>query len=179
MKAFAQTRTLILLSSDAPLFNRIKSAIHEFPHATIIERDRPDPGDWIDEPEPSQHYDNSSIRNTWKAIRTMLDESKIRVSPVELQSRVDQNRFEVAPGSSNGQSIPVLIAYTFFPKWVRADGKPLYAGTPFFTLGFFDGATQIYFQRTKYDRFAIWCSAVTLGSLLILGGGLLIKRRRL
>src|SRR5262249_33608959 len=77
LKTFAQTRTLILLSSDAPLFSRIKSTLHEFPHAKIIERDRQDPGDWIDEPEPAVHYNNTSIRKTWKAIRTALDENKI------------------------------------------------------------------------------------------------------
>src|SRR6185503_13104104 len=30
LKSFAQTRTLILLSSDSPLFNRIKSSVQEF-----------------------------------------------------------------------------------------------------------------------------------------------------
>ncbi len=44
LKNFAQNHTLILLSSDAPLFNRIKS---EIPRAVVIERPREDPGDWI------------------------------------------------------------------------------------------------------------------------------------
>lgn len=179
LKTFAQTRSLILLSSDAPLFSRIKSAVHEFPHATIIDRERQDPGDWIDEPEPSQHYNNSSIRNTWKAIRAALDANKITVSPVEIQGQVDKNKFEINTATASGPLVPVLIAYTFFPKWVRSDDKPLYPATPFFTVGFFDRATQINFQRTKYDRLAIWCSALTLGSLVILAGGYLVRRRRL
>src|SRR6185503_4679046 len=175
LKSFAQTRTLILLSSDSPLFNRIKSSVQEFPYARIIERDRENLGDWIDVPEPAEHYNGSSIRNTWSAIRTALDQNKIRVSPVEIQSRTDINRFEVSSNTANGQSTPVLIAYTFFPKWGRADGKPLYAATPFFTLGFFDEATQINFQRTKYDRLAIWCS---LGALVLLGILLAANLRR-
>lgn len=179
LKSFAQTRPLILLSSDAPLFARIQSAIQEFPHAKIIQRDRQEPGEWIDKPDPSEHYNNSPIRNTWKAVRAALDESKIRVAPVEIQSRMGKNRFEISPGTTSGQSIPVLIAYTFFPKWVRTDGKPLYAATPFFTLGFFDQATQISFQRSRYDRIALWCSAVVLGSLVILVGSCLVRRRRL
>ena len=166
LKSFSQNRSLILLASDSPLFARIKSAVREFPHATIIERDRENLGDWIDVPEPLEHYNGSSIRNTWSAIRTALDQNKIPVTPVEIESRTGINRFEVGPSSANGQSTPVLIAYTFFPKWGRADGKPLYAATPFFTLGFFDQPTQINFQRTKYDRIAIWCS---LGALVFLG----------
>jgi hypothetical protein len=140
LKSFAQNHTLILLSSDAPLFSRIKS---EIPRVVIIERTREDPGDWISAQEPSEHYNSSSIRNTWKAIRTALDRDKIAVA-------------------SSEQPSPLLIAQTFHPKWERSDQQPLYAATPFFTFGFFEHAPSINFQRTRYDRWALWCSALTL-----------------
>ena len=144
LKTFAQNHTLILLSSEAPLFNRIKS---EIPGAVVIERPRGDPGDWIVAQDPSEHYDGSSIRNTWKSIRSALDREKV-------------------PVASSEQGTPVLIAQTFHPKWVRSDNQPLYAATPFFTFGFFDQSPAINFQRTRYDRWAVWCS---VGALVFLG----------
>jgi hypothetical protein len=144
LKNFAQNHTLILLSSDAPFFTRIKS---EIPSAIVIERPREDPGDWITAIDPSEHYDGSSIRNTWKAIRSALDRGKV---------------------ASSGQPTPVLITQTFHPKWVRADNQPLYAATPFFTFGFFDQSPSLNFQRTRYDRWALWCSAAALVFLGVL-----------
>ncbi len=151
LKNFAQNHTLILLSSEAPFFNRIKS---EIPRAVVIERPREDPGDWISAPEPSEHYDGTSIRNTWKAIRSALDREKI---------------------ASSEQPAPVLIAQTFHPKWVRSDNQPLYAATPFFTFGFFDQSPAINFQRTRYDRWALWCS---LAALVFAGAVLAVDLRR-
>jgi hypothetical protein len=144
LQSFAQNHTLILLSSDAPLFSRIKSAV---PRAIVIERPREERGDWIAAQEPSEHYDSSSIRNTWKAIRTVLDRDKVAVA-------------------SSEQPAPLLIAQTFHPKWVRADSQPLYAATPFFTFGFFDKKPEMNFRRSRYDRWALWCS---LGALVLLG----------
>ena len=146
LKAFAQNHTLILLSSDAPFFARIKSEISQFPRAVVIERPREPTGEWIDEPEPSEHYDSSAIRNTWKTIRAALDREKM-------------------PVASSEQSVPMLIAQTFHPKWVRSDDQPLYATTPFFTFGFFDQSPRINFERTRYDRFGLWCSVAALAFL--------------
>jgi hypothetical protein len=151
LKDFAQSHTLILLSSDAPFLTRIKS---EIPRAVVIERPREDPGDWITTIEPSEHYDGSSIRNTWKAIRSALEREKI---------------------VSSQQPAPVLITQTFHPKWVRADNQPLYAATPFFTFGFFDQSPSINFQRTRSDRWALWCSAA---ALVFLGIVLAADKRR-
>jgi hypothetical protein len=144
LQSFAQNHTLILLSSDAPLFSRIKS---EIPRAIVIERPYEDPGAWIATEEPSEHYNSSSIRNTWKAIRAALDRDKAAVTSSEQQA-------------------PLLIAQTFHPKWVRDDNQPLYAATPFFTFGFFDKKPEMNFQRSRYDRWALWCS---LGALVLLG----------
>jgi hypothetical protein len=155
LKSFAQNHTLILLSSDAPLFNRIKL---EIPRAVVIERPREDPGDWIVAQDPSEHYDGTSIRSTWKAIRTALDREKV-------------------PIASSEQS-PVLIAQTFHPKWVRSDGQPLYAVTPFFTFGFFNQSPVINFQRTRYDRVALWCSAIALIFVSIMFGLSVVRSPR-
>nr|AUN36031.1 hypothetical protein [uncultured bacterium] len=138
LKNFAQNHALILLSSDAPFFSRIKS---EIPRATVIERPREGPGDWITTIDPSEHYDGSSIRATWKAIRGALDREKV---------------------ASSEQSKPTLIAQTFHPKWMRSDNQPLYAATPFFTFGFFDQSPSLNFQRTRYDIWALWCSVAGL-----------------
>ncbi|HET6979071.1 MAG TPA: hypothetical protein VFI24_22245 [Pyrinomonadaceae bacterium] len=153
LKTFAQNRTLILLSSAAPLFSRIKS---EIPRAVVIERPREELGDWIVAQDPSEHYDATSIRNTWKAIRAALDREKVAVATSEPQA-------------------PRLIAQTFHPKWVRSDRQPLYAATPFFTFGFFDQSPSINFQRTRSDRWALWCSA---GALLFLIAVVLIRVNR-
>jgi len=156
LKTFAQNHTLILLSSDAPIFSRIKA---EIPGAVAIERPRENPGDWIVAQDPSEHYDATSIRATWKAIRRALDREKIAVA-------------------SSEQSMPMLIAQTFHPKWVRSDNQPLYAATPFFTFGFFDQNPSINFQRTRYDRWALWCSAGALVFLGILTVFALIRGRK-
>ena len=109
----------------------------------MIERPREERGDWITTIEPSEHYDESSIRKTWQAIRSTLDREKVAVA-------------------SSEQSKPTLIAQTFHPKWERSDHQPLYAATPFFTFGFFDQAPDLSFQRTRYDRWALWCSVAAL-----------------
>ena len=140
LKNFAHNHTLILLSSDVPFFSRLRS---EIPTAIVIERPREESGDWITTIEPSEHYDGSSIRNTWKAIRSALDREKVAVA-------------------SSEQAKPTLIAQTFHPKWVRSDNQPLYAATPFFTFGFFDHSPSLNFQRTRYDRWALWCSVAAL-----------------
>jgi len=144
LKTFAEDHTLILLSSDAPLFSRLRS---EIPRAVVIERPHEDQGDWITAVDPSEHYDETSIRNTWEAIRSALDRGKLAASQ---------------------QPAPVLIAQTFHPKWVRSDNQPLYAATPFFTFGFFDQSPNLNFQRTRYDRFGLWCSVAALVFLGVL-----------
>lgn len=176
LKNFAQTRPLILLSSDAPLFTRIKSELGEFPRAVVIERPREQPGNWIDEPEPLEHYNGSSIRATWQAIRNALARDKVPVAPVEIKSQTGANTIQIAPAaSSEQQAVPVLIAQTFHPKWVRSDNHPLYAATPFFTAGFFDQSAALSFRRSRYDRWALWCSA---GALVFLGVLLVANKRR-
>lgn len=170
LQSFAQTRLLILLSSDAPLFKRLES---EIPRAIVIERPREGLGHWIAAQEPSEHYNSNSIRSIWKLIRAALDREKIAVAPVAIDSYRAKNALNISPHTSS--AVPVLMAQTFHPKWVRSDNRPIYAATPFFTFGFFDQSTTIHFQRTRYDRLALWCS---LGALVLLGVLLAADLRR-
>jgi len=158
LKDFSQTRALILLSSEAPLFKRLKSALNQFPHATVIERTPEDSADWVRAQQPSEHYNASSIRNRWKAMREVLDREKVPVVSSGIKGQATVEHLYLAPETATGP-IPVLIAQTFHPDWVRDDNEALYAATPFFTVGFFDRATHIQFQRTKYARWSLWCSA--------------------
>ncbi|HEY0761030.1 MAG TPA: hypothetical protein VGD61_01530 [Pyrinomonadaceae bacterium] len=166
LKDFAQTRALILLSSESPLFKRIKSTINEFPHATVIERTPDDSSAWIAAQQPSEHYNGSFIRNRWKAIREVLDREKVPVVSGAINSQAAEDQLYVAPETAT-EPIPVLIAQTFHPDWVRDDNQTLYASTPFFTVGFFDRATHIQFRRTKYERWALWCSVGALALLVV------------
>jgi hypothetical protein len=76
------------------------------------------------------------------------------------------NKLEIGVGQTRS-AVPVLISTSFHPKWVRDDQKALYAVTPFFTLGFFDQNGNLEFRRSWYDRWALWCSGITLVSLLV------------
>jgi len=166
LKNFAQTHALILVSSETPFFKRLKSTLDQFPHATVIERTPEDSGAWIDAQEPSEHYNVSSIRNRWKAIREILDREKVAVISSAVNSQAEEDQLYVAPETTT-DPVPVLVAQTFHPNWVRDDGKSLYASTPFFTVGFFDRATHIQFRRTKYERWALWCSSGALALLAV------------
>jgi hypothetical protein len=171
LKEFALTRTLILLSSDAPLFARIKSSITDFPGAVVIERAREELGDWVEEMEPSHGYDSSSIRAAWKAIKFALDKDKVRVPTTEIESETGPNMIDIKTGvMSPEKSVPVLIATTYHPKWVRHDGRQLYATTPFFTLAFISQPTRLSFERTWHDRLALWGSLGTLLTLCFFAG---------
>lgn len=167
---FAQNHTLILLSSDAPVFTRLKA---EIPQAAVIERAREDRGPWIATEQPSDHYNSTAIRTTWNAIRSALDRQKIPVTPAAIDSRTAKHQVEISPGTT--AAVPILISHTFHPKWVRSDNEPLYAATPFFTFGFFNQSTIISFQRSRYDKWAVWCS---LGALVLLGVTLAADLRR-
>ena len=132
------------------------SHLNTMMEARFVRRGKQSAAHWIATIEPSEHYDGSSIRETWKAIRSALDREKVPVASSEL-------------------TVPMLIAQTFHPKWVRSDNQPLYAATPFFTFGFFDQSLSLNFQRTRYDRWALWCSAA---ALLFLGVLLAADLRR-
>ncbi len=88
---FANTRPLILLSSEAPLFKRIQSSLAKFPNGVVIERPVEPPGKIIDAGEPTNHYNSSSIRAVWKSIRAVLEQKKIPVTAPALESSSNSN----------------------------------------------------------------------------------------
>jgi hypothetical protein len=177
LRDFAQRRAIILLSSDAALFQRIKSAIAEFPMAEIIERMPEPPGGWIDSIRPSFHYQESAIRKEWQSIRRALERRKVAIStPMQnLASRIDQNTITITSPASETEPVPVLIPTAYFPSWQRGDGESIYATTPFYMLTFVRESTQIVYGRRWSDWLAMMLSILTF--LCLLSVGVLSKMR--
>jgi hypothetical protein len=166
LKAFAQTRPLILVTSEQRLFQRIKTSIAEFPNAFVLERPIGDPTQWIDALQPTHRYNGSGIRQLWKSVRQVLEGHKTEVQETQVTGVFAGSKLEIGVEQTTS-AVPVLISTSFHPKWVRNDQNELYAATPFFTLGFFDQNGDLEFRRSWYDRWALWCSGITLVSLLI------------
>ncbi|MBI3653598.1 MAG: hypothetical protein HY231_21415 [Acidobacteria bacterium] len=163
LREFAQYRPLLLLSSDATLFHRIKAAIADFPFATVIERVEEGSSEWLEANSPSFHYASSSVRKTWQAIRYELERQKIAIDPtaISIASQSNQNRISInlAAPTSVGK-IPVLIETTYHPNWRREDGEVIYATTPFFMLTFVGETTSLIYERRASERIALNISAL-------------------
>ncbi len=177
LRDYAQRRTLILLSSEASLFRRIRERISEFPGARIIER-RPEPnGVWLDSDTPRLRLGASEIRRTWRETQKVLNETKVPVNEkdVAVSGEITRNQVRIDLRSDPGQiaqpeladGAPVLINMTYHPNWRRQDGEEVYAATPFQTLTFVTGPTTITYGRTAFDKAGLWVSIATL--ILICG----------
>jgi hypothetical protein len=168
LRDFAQRRAIVLLSSDATLFRRIRSAIGDFPMAEIVERAQQPHGQWVESRRPSVHYQESEIRKAWQSIHRVLEDRKVAVStPAQgLEGRVDQNNITITLASPDADALPVLVATTYFPGWQRSDGQPIYAATPFHMLTFIRKTTQIVYARRWFDQLAIVLSILTFLCLL-------------
>lgn len=175
LRDYARERTLVLLESDEPLYHRIKESLAEFPRARLIERAPEVPGAWVESLAPSSHYDTSSIRQTWRAIRHALDEHKIvngeglafALVNETTQRSLDINSNSVAPvdlATAPGD-VAVLIDKTYHPNWQRNDGGTIYAATPFSMLTFIRQPTHLTFARTRKDQAALMGSAATFALL--------------
>jgi len=140
LREFAQTRPLILLSSESSLFHRIQTDRANFRSLEIVERQAEERGEIVDALKPSYHYNDSLIRKQWKSIRTILERHKIptSVSPSAVTGEYGQKTISLDSKTANGDSVPVLIATTFHPNWLRNDGASVYAATPFYMLTFVD-----------------------------------------
>ena len=175
LKEFAQTRQLILLESDNPLFRRMQTQIADFPHAAIINRQPEEAGEWLKPGAPSRSYESSQIRGIWRQIQTLLDRNKIPASDEDnetaLSTRIEQNKITLIPDKSFDRTVPVLINMTYHPNWQRTDGAMVYPTTPFFMLTFVHGEpTALNFARRPVDWVGVLVSAATF---LLLGGLLL------
>ena len=174
---FAQSRPLILLASDAPLFNRINNALRDFPKAEIISRQIEPPGEWLESNEPTTSFRDSSGRKVWKAIRQTLDSHKTPIDEfpsLNVSLRMGQDNMSVDPGAMLMKEVPVLIATTYHPNWARADKGPIYTATPFFMLTFVRHQTLLSYERQPTE----WLSMVLSGSALLLLGCALIWNHR-
>ncbi len=170
LKQFSQTRPLILLASDLPLFNRIRSSIVEFPKATIIERDTQDwQGAWLDNYGATRRYRDNPQRVAWARIRTILESNKVATEPANVYGELAQESVRLnydGPPLAVENSVPVLIATTYHPNWRGKTSQAVYAATPVFMLTFLRESTQLTFARKQVERTAIWFSALTFVGLL-------------
>jgi len=171
LKEFARARPLILLSSNDPLFSRIKASGSEFLQLEIIDRPKEASGAWIESEHPTTSYASSGPRLNWNAIKRALDAHKIAVlANSEVASALSQQSIRIAPRSEPSMPVeppaPILIAIAFHPSWRRTDGSPVYAVTPLFMLTFVDKPTAIDFRRSTLERLGVLISLVTLIGLL-------------
>jgi hypothetical protein len=178
LRRFAQSRPLILLSSDSELFHRILSARSEFPFVEIVQRQAALAGTPLNALKPTNRYGSSRIREEWRAIRRAIERAKIpTLKGEELSGEIGQDTIRLNyQGLQNGEAVPVLVATTYHPNWRRSDGGVVYAATPFFMLTFVDKSVSLTYGRRSIEKLALWVSAV---SLLFLCTGTAWRYRRL
>ena len=177
LRDFAQSRRLILLASDAPLFHRINNAFGEFPNAEIISRENEAPGEWLESNEPTGSFRDSAGRRVWQAIRQTLDSHKTPIenfSSLNMSIGMGQKSMSIDTGAMPMNEMPVLIGTTYHPNWVRADKGPVYAATPFFMLTFVRQPTLLTYERRPTE----WLSMIISGSVLLVLGCSLIWNYR-
>jgi hypothetical protein len=165
LRALSREHHLVLLSSDDPVFRRVRDSVGEFPQAEVVERPREGDEGWLDSDHPTRSYDDSPARHTWGRLRQALDRRKVPTgvaSDTPLDCVTGQGFIAVNPPSKSDGVTPVLIASTFHPDWHREDGGKLYAAGPFFMLTFIRSPARIFFGREWYERAALWASACTL-----------------
>jgi hypothetical protein len=162
LREVARAHHLVLLSSDDPVFLRVRDSIGEFPQAEVIERGGGEPDEWLDSDRPTRSYDDSPVRMTWRRLQQALDRRKEPAGGAPLSGVLKGQGVEIAPTQEATAETPALVAATFHPSWRRADGGRVYAASPFLMLTFARGATDLIFERVWYERAAVWASAVTL-----------------
>ena len=169
LREYSQSHPLILLSSDADLCQRIKAARAQFSGLQIIERSAEEPGQVLEAVAPNHHYQATSIRQQWVAVRRILEDNKKATNATTglINGTVEHNTIAIEYGNgSQGQRVPIVVSTTFHPNWYRDDGEALYAATPFYMLTFVDRSVRLHFERQRTDKGALWISAV---SALLLG----------
>lgn len=187
LRAFSQTRPLLLLASDEPLFNRIKSAGEEFPLAQVIERPPEGDGVWLSNLGTMHRYQSSPARQQWAQIRAALEAHKIPTEAAAINGEVKGNSIQInyrdASASATPAAVPVLISATYHPNWQTQDGSTIYPANPMFMLVFVRQSTALEFARRPLDMAALWATAGTLLALLCFmawsyGRGLILRRTR-
>ena len=167
LRRFAQTRPLILLSSDSGLFHRISDARSEFPLVETVQRQVAPAGTPLNALQPEKRYGSSSIREEWRAIRRAIERAKIPTpAGAKLLGDIGQGIIRLDQQSiNNNEAVPVLVATTYHPNWRRSDGGAVYAATPFFMLTFVDKSVSLNYGRSSLEKLALWASIFSLLSL--------------
>ncbi|HSE19259.1 MAG TPA: hypothetical protein VLB46_19510 [Pyrinomonadaceae bacterium] len=162
LREYAQHRSLILLMADDHLFDRIRSSIHEFPNAQIVERTTEDPPVWLDNEWPRHRYNSSAIRRQWSQIREILERHKVPVEPVAVggENSSREIRIDFQGAASPQEAVPVLINTPFHPNWQNGSGNTIYKVSPMFMLTFVKEPTSLQFARNGIDYFGLYASAV-------------------
>jgi hypothetical protein len=168
LQDFATRHPLILISSDSPLFHRIKAAVHDFTFAEIIERIPEPPGELVDSEVPSLRYGSNSVRKTWQTIRNILAQKKSAIdadTTTDFIVRFGPKSIEINVVQPQIKSVPVLIATTYHPNWRRKDGELIYPATPFYMLTFVQRPIQLLYARRWYDWLGVIVSSCVLCGL--------------
>lgn len=162
LRDFAQTRTLVLLSSDSALFHRLQTHVAELPHVSIIERPKEPVGERLRFDKPTYRYDASAIRAMWKQLRRSLDNGKIAVeAPPLLKTEASASAINISTAFVK-EPAPVLISTTYHPRWKRDDNKLVYVATPAFMLSFVEESASLTFTKQPLEHIALYVSLCTI-----------------
>jgi hypothetical protein len=166
LRAFSQTRPLLLLADDNSLFNRIRSAGEDFPLARVIERQPEGEGVWLSNLGTMHRYGSSPARREWAQIRAALEEHKVPTEAAAVGGRLAgdsiQLDYQPPPPPAAPPATPVLISATYHPNWRALDGSTIYPANPMFMLVFVRQPTSLEFARRPLDTAGLWATAVTL-----------------
>lgn len=178
LRDYSQRHALILFTSDAPLFRRVRASLSEFPRAHVVERVRTEThGETVDSFQPSYHYDQSAVRRLWREVRAALEREKTEVDEgsASVSTVVGKNELSVALDATRAAGdVPVLVSTTYSPRWRASEGKRVYAATPFFILIFARGPVHLSYARDAKDRAGLWASGL---ALLAVCGYVFVPRR--
>lgn len=163
IRAFAADRTVVLLASESPLFEHLRRALDANPRVYVLDRPHLPPGDAVEAETPSYRYDGSPERDVWRRVRDVLEQTKV---PTDVAATVGGWRdgpflFVQPDGQAVGEEVPILIGMTYYPRWTRTDGAPVYAATPFFTLTFASGPVTLAYARNGRDVVGLIISGAT------------------
>jgi hypothetical protein len=168
LRAFSQSRPLLLMADDNSLFNRIKSGLEEFPLAQVVERPPEGEGVWLSSLSPMHRYQSSSIRRQWAQIRAALEANKVPAETAAVDGEINGGsiRINYHNPSTPAAAVPVLISTTYHPNWQTRDGSAIYPANPMFMVVFARQSTSLDFARRPLDRAGLWATAGTLLALL-------------
>lgn len=169
LREFANHRRLILLSSNQPLYERLKAHLSELKNVTFIERQKDPKPYWFGATDGWVSLEEQPLRKEWRLIQAALDNSKIPVNLGLGSVSFEQGDRSFAVSVNQAPArLPILVRTTFHPSWERTDGSPMYATTPFFVLTFADRSFDATFHRTRIDKLALLISGLTLCGLVVL-----------